>query len=102
MKDSEIAAILRVTLQTAKVRLHRAWARLRKELTAACVFYHDERNELACDRKTSHKNRKHAPQVEGGAFSLRRQSPRHRRHESPRLGSNVTQTCAEIMSIADF
>jgi len=51
LKDSEIAGIIGVTLQTVKVRLHRARARLRKELSAACVFYRDERNELACDRK---------------------------------------------------
>ena len=51
LKDSEIAEILGLTLQTAKVRLHRARAKLRKELSAACVFYRDERNELACDRK---------------------------------------------------
>ncbi len=51
LKDSEIAEILGLTLQAAKVRLHRARARLRKELSAACVFYRDERNELACDRK---------------------------------------------------
>jgi RNA polymerase sigma-70 factor (ECF subfamily) len=51
LKDSEIAGILGLTLQTAKVRLHRARARLRKELASACVFYRDERNELACDRK---------------------------------------------------
>ena len=51
LKDNEIAEILGLTLQTAKVRLHRARARLRKELSAACVFYRDERNELACDRK---------------------------------------------------
>ena len=51
LKDNEIADILGITLQTAKVRLYRARARLRKELSAACVFYRDERNELACDRK---------------------------------------------------
>lgn len=51
LKDGEIAEILGVTLQAAKVRLHRARAKLRKELAAACVFYRDERNELACDRK---------------------------------------------------
>lgn len=51
VKDGEIAEILGVTLQAAKVRLHRARARLRKELAAACVFYRDEQNELACDRK---------------------------------------------------
>jgi len=51
LKDSEIAEILGLTLQTAKMRLHRARAKLRKELAAACVFYRDEQNEFACDRK---------------------------------------------------
>jgi RNA polymerase sigma-70 factor (ECF subfamily) len=51
LKDGEIAEILGLTLQTAKVRLHRARAKLRKELVATCVFYRDEQNELACDRK---------------------------------------------------
>ena len=51
LKDGEIAEILGLTLQAAKVRLHRARAKLRKELAAACVFYRDERNEFACDRK---------------------------------------------------
>jgi RNA polymerase sigma-70 factor, ECF subfamily len=51
LKDGEIAEILGLTLQAAKVRLHRARARLRKELDTACVFYRDEQNELACDRK---------------------------------------------------
>jgi len=51
LKDGEIAEILGLTLQMAKVRLHRARAKLRKELAAACVFYRDEQNEFACDRK---------------------------------------------------
>jgi RNA polymerase sigma-70 factor, ECF subfamily len=51
LKDNEIAEILGLTLQAAKVRLHRARARLRKELGVACVFYRDELNEFACDRK---------------------------------------------------
>ncbi len=51
LKDREIAEILGLTLQAAKVRLHRARGKLREELAAACVFYRDEQNELACDRK---------------------------------------------------
>jgi RNA polymerase sigma-70 factor (ECF subfamily) len=51
MKDGEIADILGLSLQAAKVRLHRARTKLKKELSTACVFYRDERNELACDRK---------------------------------------------------
>lgn len=51
LPDSEIAEILGISLQAAKIRLHRARARLRQELRKACVFFRDERNELACDRK---------------------------------------------------
>ncbi len=51
MKNAEIAEILGVSLQTVKIRLHRARAKLREALTSSCVFYRDERNEFACDRK---------------------------------------------------
>jgi len=47
----EIAEILRVSLDTVKIRLHRAREKLRKELQAGCSFHRDERNEFACDRK---------------------------------------------------
>jgi RNA polymerase sigma-70 factor (ECF subfamily) len=50
-KNREIADILRVSLDTVKIRLHRARTRLKKELDAGCNFYHDEQNILACDRK---------------------------------------------------
>jgi len=53
MKDAEIAAILGLSLQAAKIRLHRARAKLKESLTSSCVFYRDERNEFACDRKPS-------------------------------------------------
>ena len=52
-RDDEIAEILGVSIHTAKIRLHRARARLKKELEAHCNFYRDERNEFACDQKTS-------------------------------------------------
>jgi RNA polymerase sigma-70 factor, ECF subfamily len=51
LKDSEISEVLGVSLQTAKIRLHRGRLLLKKELSTACVFYRDERNEFACDRK---------------------------------------------------
>jgi RNA polymerase sigma-70 factor (ECF subfamily) len=51
MKDAEIARILGLSRSAAKIRIHRARARLKKELSAQCVFYRDEDNELACDRK---------------------------------------------------
>ena len=50
-KNDEIAAILGLTLDTVKIRLHRAREKLRKELQAGCSFYRDESDELACDRK---------------------------------------------------
>jgi RNA polymerase sigma-70 factor (ECF subfamily) len=50
-KDDEIAEILGVRIHAAKVRLHRARARLKKELETQCNFYRDERNEFACDLK---------------------------------------------------
>ena len=52
-RDDEIAEILDVSIQTAKIRLHRARARLKKELEGHCNFYRDERNEFACDLKGS-------------------------------------------------
>ena len=53
LKNQEIAEVLGVTLQTVKIRLHRGRALLKKELSTACVFYRDERNEFACDRKNN-------------------------------------------------
>jgi RNA polymerase sigma-70 factor, ECF subfamily len=50
-KNGEIAAILEVSLDTVKIRLHRARERLRKELAAGCTLYRREDDELACDRK---------------------------------------------------
>jgi RNA polymerase sigma-70 factor (ECF subfamily) len=50
-KNDEIASIVGVSLDTVKIRLHRAREKLRKELEAGCSFYRDEGDELACDRK---------------------------------------------------
>jgi RNA polymerase sigma-70 factor, ECF subfamily len=50
-KNSEIAEILGISLDTVKIRLHRARDRLRKVLRTGCDFFRDERNEFACDRK---------------------------------------------------
>lgn len=51
LKNREIADILNLSLETVKIRLHRARTRLKKELDAGCEFYHDENNILSCDRK---------------------------------------------------
>lgn len=50
-KNEEISAILGVSLDTVKIRLHRAREKLRSELEAGCSFHRDEGDELACDRK---------------------------------------------------
>lgn len=52
-KNAEIAAILGVSLDTVKIRLHRARERLRDDLREGCSFYRDESTGLACDRKSS-------------------------------------------------
>jgi len=50
-KNAEIASILGISLDTVKIRLHRARDKLRKELESGCSFYRDDCDELACDRK---------------------------------------------------
>ena len=50
-KNDQVAEIIGVSIDTAKIRLHRARARLKRELEAHCNFYRDERNEFACDLK---------------------------------------------------
>jgi RNA polymerase sigma-70 factor (ECF subfamily) len=52
LKNREIAEVLGITLETAKIRIHRAKAYLKNELVKQCDFYWDERNEMACDRKS--------------------------------------------------
>lgn len=51
LTNQEIADTLGVSLDTVKIRLHRARARLRKDLGNGCNLYRDERNELACEPK---------------------------------------------------
>ena len=50
LKDQEIADALGVTLGAAKIRLHRARARLRRIMERSCELYRDE-DGLACDRR---------------------------------------------------
>ncbi len=49
LKNRELAEILDITLDTVKIRLHRARARLKKELERHCDFYHTEDSKLACE-----------------------------------------------------
>jgi len=55
LKNQEVAEILGISLDAIKIRLHRARERLKKEFEAGCTFYHNENNELACDRKKNSK-----------------------------------------------
>ncbi len=53
LKNSEIADVLGISLDAAKIRLHRARTVLKKELEGKCDFYRDGRNEFACEPKSS-------------------------------------------------
>lgn len=55
-KNREIAKIMGCSLDTVKIRLHRARKKLQSILAINCNFYHDENNVLRCDRKTSDDN----------------------------------------------
>ena len=51
-ETQEIADVLEISLDNVKARLRRARAKLKIKLNEGCDFYQDDRNELACDRKT--------------------------------------------------
>ncbi len=51
LSDREIADALGITLEAAKMRLHRARKELRRLLEGSCSLYRDDRNELACEPK---------------------------------------------------
>jgi RNA polymerase sigma-70 factor (ECF subfamily) len=46
--NAQIAQVLGCSLDAAKMRLHRARARLRKMMEERCDLFHDERNVLSC------------------------------------------------------
>jgi DNA-directed RNA polymerase specialized sigma24 family protein len=48
LTNSEIAAVLGISVDTVKIRLHRARCELRRVLGEGCTFDRDQRNELAC------------------------------------------------------
>lgn len=51
LKNAEIADRLGVSVDTVKIRLHRARGMLRKAMEIRCDLYRDERLGLACDAK---------------------------------------------------
>jgi RNA polymerase sigma-70 factor (ECF subfamily) len=50
-ENAEIGAILGVSLDTVKIRLHRARERLRSDLQSGCSFHRGEDEGLGCERK---------------------------------------------------
>ncbi len=52
-RNHEIAEILGISVDNVKIRLHRARAQLKSKLEMRCSFYRDERNEFACDLKST-------------------------------------------------
>jgi RNA polymerase sigma-70 factor, ECF subfamily len=52
LADRQIAEVLGITVQAAKMRLHRARARLRENLERGCSLSRDERNELICEPRS--------------------------------------------------
>ncbi|UCE65844.1 MAG: sigma-70 family RNA polymerase sigma factor [Candidatus Zixiibacteriota bacterium] len=51
-KNREIANILDFSLDTVKIRLHRARKKLQSILASNCDFYRDKNDVLCCDRKS--------------------------------------------------
>ncbi|MBI4013200.1 MAG: RNA polymerase sigma factor [Candidatus Rokubacteria bacterium] len=51
LTNQQIADVLGISLETVKIRLHRARSRLRNQLGSGCTFYRDDRNEHACEPK---------------------------------------------------
>jgi RNA polymerase sigma-70 factor (ECF subfamily) len=51
LKNREIAQIVGCSLDTVKIRVHRARRLLRTALGEGCDFYYDDRAVLRCDRK---------------------------------------------------
>jgi RNA polymerase sigma-70 factor (ECF subfamily) len=49
--NPEIAEMLELSVDTVKIRLHRARTRLRNAMECQCDLYRDGRNELMCDKK---------------------------------------------------
>lgn len=55
LTDAEIAAKLSLKLQTVKMRLHRARAKLSEELRLNCSCYNDREGNLMCEPKNTKK-----------------------------------------------
>ncbi len=52
LKNQEIAEILGTSLESVKMRLHRARVQLKERLNTNCNFYHNSKNNFACVAKS--------------------------------------------------
>jgi RNA polymerase sigma-70 factor, ECF subfamily len=52
LPDRQVAEVLGISVEAAKMRLHRARARLRAKLERGCALSRDERNELTCEPRS--------------------------------------------------
>ncbi len=50
LTNPEVASLVRCSLPTAKIRVHRAHERLRSTLEGACEFHFDDRGVLVCGK----------------------------------------------------
>ena len=55
LTSAEIAAMLGVSVDAAKIRLHRARRKLQAILNEGCDFSHDEDNVFVCDPSDGHE-----------------------------------------------
>lgn len=53
-KNREIAEILGISLETVKIRIHRARISLKQDFQSGCNLYYDESCEFACEPKYPH------------------------------------------------
>jgi RNA polymerase sigma-70 factor, ECF subfamily len=51
--NKEIAEALGLSVDTVKMRLHRARQQLKNRMANECQFYRDDRNQVACERRHS-------------------------------------------------
>jgi len=51
LKNKEAAEVLGISLETVKIRLHRARAKMKKMVNNGCNVYNKHNDELGCDKK---------------------------------------------------
>lgn len=59
--NREIAEITGLSVETVKIRLHRARLKLHAALDGGCIIEHDQRDEITCDRRPPGRNKQPYP-----------------------------------------